>query len=473
MRRPGATGTARLPRPGPPAAGLALAVLAAHPAGAHEAGGGFILLMPTGVWTFGAALAVAATFLALAFAPDRWFAAKAPVPETAAAPRFGAADLLSLCSAAFTGFLLYAALAGKDDPLSNPAPLAVWTLGWILMTPACALFGNLWRGLNPWTGLLRLCGLGARPLLRLPARAGFSIAVLQLGYLVWIDLVSLHATDPEHLFAALLWFLALNGAGMAVFGIADWTRRAEPLHVAFRLLSALAPVGIAHGRPVFRLPGAAATERPPLAPGEVLFILVLLASGTFDGLSSTFRWLGLIGANPLEFHGRSQVMLPNSTGLAAAVACLAAVFLGALALGNWLARTRAPLAELAGRCAWSLLPIYVAYMLSHFATRLVMDLQYLWKTASDPLGRGWDLFGTAGHAASASLFSTSSGVALIWSLQVAAITAGHVAAVLMAHAAALRCYGSGRDARAAQLPLAAMMVGYTWLGLALLAAPRI
>ncbi len=451
-------------------AAAVFAVLAA-PAAAHEAGGGFILLMPTGAWITGAALAVAATFAALALVPDRLFRPPPPAPPRSDGLR-RAQDAVSLVSCAFTTFLLYAALAGKDDPLANPIPLGVWTLGWILMTPAVALFGNLWLWANPWTGLLRLLSLGRRPLLHLPESLGVSLAILQLFWLVWIDLISLHATDPERLFGHLLRYLLANGAGMILFGTADWMRRAEPLSVLFRLLSALSPLRIAEGRLRLVLPGSGALARPPLAPGEVAFILLLLAAGTFDGVASTFRWLGAIGINPLEFPGRSAVMRTNTAGLIAAVLLLAAAFFGALALGRRLSGDRVPLLRMAGVAAWSLLPIYVAYLVSHFAARIVMDLQYLWKTASDPLARGWDLFGTAGYFPSQSLFNTEAGVHLIWSFQVAAITAGHVVAVLMAHGAAIQLSGGGKAMRAG-LPLAVMMVGYTWLGLALLAMPRI
>ncbi|WP_172329052.1 hypothetical protein [Mangrovicoccus sp. HB161399] len=455
----------------PAAIAVLAAACAARPAPAHEAGGGFILLMPTGVWITGAALAVAATFLALALVPDRVFAPPAPAPPASARIR-ALQDASSLLSCGAAVFLLFAALAGKDDPLANPAPLAVWTLGWILMTPAVAVFGNLWLWANPWTGLLRLFGLGARPLLRLPAWPGILPAVLQLCHLIWIDLISLHATDPERLFRHLLAYLAVNGAAMALFGIDVWSRRGEPLSVLFRLLSALSPLRPGSGRWLV-LPGAEALVRPPLGRSETAFIVILLAAGTFDGIAATFRWLAATGINPLEFPGRSAVIWTNTAGLAATAGLLAAGFLGALALGRRLAGQTVPLAAMAAASAWSLLPIYVAYLVSHFAMRIVMDLQYLWKTASDPLGRGWDLFGTAAYFPSQSLFGTEAGVHLIWSCQVAAITLGHGVAVLMAHGAAVRLFGGGRAALRAGLPLAVLMVGYTWLGLALLAMPRI
>ncbi len=56
-------------------------------------------------------------------------------------------------------------------------------------------------------------------------------------------------------------------------------------------------------------------------------------------------------------------------------------------------------------------------------------------------------------------------------MQAAAIVLAHVLAVAGAHAIALKRQPAGRAALASQLPLALLMIGYTWFGLWLLAAP--
>lgn len=235
---------------------------------AHEAAGGFILLMPTEFYILGASAAVLFSFLILAFVPadrfHRLYRHEARLVDEAAP--HPSANILSCISFLFTVFLLYAALAGRDDPLTNPITLGVWTLGWIVMSAACALVGNLWLWLNPWTGVLRLLGLGQKPILNLPRQLGSSIALVQMVYLTWIDLISIRSTDPEALFVHLIWFLGLNGLGMIVFGITDWTRRAEPLHVLYEALSVVSPVarGAVKGWRLV-LPGAAALVRPTMS----------------------------------------------------------------------------------------------------------------------------------------------------------------------------------------------------------------
>ena len=60
---------------------------------------------------------------------------------------------------------------------------------------------------------------------------------------------------------------------------------------------------------------------------------------------------------------------------------------------------------------------------------------------------------------------------LLWNLQAGVIVAGHLLAILVAHVVAFRLYGTAAGAARSQGPLALLMVGYTVLGLWLLAAP--
>lgn len=118
---------------------------------------------------------------------------------------------------------------------------------------------------------------------------------------------------------------------------------------------------------------------------------------------------------------------------------------------------RYPRFNLAAAYAYSLVPIALA----HYYTLLLFNGQVIIVQASDPFGRGWDLFGTAGYQ----LNNAVVGAAFVWYSQVALIVAGHVVAVYLAHAIALR---SGRDPKRAlrsQYPMLALMVLYTVLSL--------
>src|SRR2546426_12408364 len=62
--------------------------------------------------------------------------------------------------------------------------------------------------------------------------------------------------------------------------------------------------------------------------------------------------------------------------------------------------------------------------------------------ASDPLGKGWDLFGTAGNGINYGVITATG----IWYGQVTALVTGHVCGLVLAHDRALSVYARLRDA---------------------------
>jgi hypothetical protein len=62
-------------------------------------------------------------------------------------------------------------------------------------------------------------------------------------------------------------------------------------------------------------------------------------------------------------------------------------------------------------------------------------------------------------------------MAIVWHIQVAVLLLGHVAGVYLAHLVALETFPTQRQVVASQLPMLALMVGYTCLGLWVLSLP--
>jgi hypothetical protein len=113
----------------------------------------------------------------------------------------------------------------------------------------------------------------------------------------------------------------------------------------------------------------------------------------------------------------------------------------------------------------TLVPIALAYVAAHYFTFLVFEGQAIKYLASDPLGSGWDLFGTASSAIDYSLLSQTAA----WYVQVGFVVAGHVAGLALAHDRALALYPSARTAVRSQYWMLGVMVGFTTLALWLLA----
>jgi len=83
---------------------------------------------------------------------------------------------------------------------------------------------------------------------------------------------------------------------------------------------------------------------------------------------------------------------------------------------------------------------------------------------SDPLGKGWDLFGTASQGVDYSILSQETA----WYIYVAVVVLGHVAGLTLAHDRALALYGQAKLAVRSQYWMLCVMVGFTTFGLWLL-----
>jgi hypothetical protein len=298
----------------------------------------------------------------------------------------------------------------------------------------------------------------------------------------WFELVYPAPADPSVLARLVTSYLLVHFAGVLAFGD-GWLHRAEPFSVFFGLVSRLAPVGVRDREPGKPGPGPEREVEVTLPALRLLgmdasdaslaaFVLLVLASVSFDGLSRTFAWLGFLGENPLAYPGRTALVVPNTLGFLALYVALALAYIGAVRVSAILAATRLPLAGLVARFAVPLVPIACGYHFAHYLPVFLVDVQYAMRAASDPLARGWDLFRTRDLPVVTSFLSDPERVYAIWHSQVALIVGAHVAGVVVAHALALRLTGQ-TPRTASQLPMLALMIGYTVLGLWLLSAPAV
>jgi len=430
--------------------------------------------LPIPEWLFGwaAAVVLVASFVALALlwqepklADDRWRPLPGPLGRW-----LGWRALEVACGVvgvALLAVVVMSGLAGSESPLDNFAPTFVFIVFWVGLAFASALFGNLFAALSPWRALGRAAGwtagrarAGRSPRhRRYPERLGRWPAVLVVLAFTWIELASEWGETPRLLAIAVLGYTVLTLAAQAVFGVETWTRRGEGFAVYFGLFSRIAPFERRDGVVGVR-PPLAGLARLDAVAGTVAFVLVMIGTVTFDGLSQGQLWKDVTGDAAID-----APRLVNTAGLLLGVALVSTFY----ALGVAGARSvggERDAAELRRAFVHSLVPIALVYVAAHYLTFLVFEGQSIVYLASDPLGRGWDLFGTAGAAVDFGVLSQNSA----WYLQVGFVVTGHVAALALAHDRALTLYPGSRLAVRSQYWMLGVMVGFTTLALWLLAA---
>jgi hypothetical protein len=454
---------------------VALSTAAASAAQAHAGAAGFVLLLPTALYILGGASAVLVSFAVLA----AFHRGGAPAPAAARAEREVPRSVVvavSLLVLLFLALLVAAGFWGSPDPIANPLPTVLWTLWWAGFTLAVALLGDLWAFANPWIGLTLLGR--SRPLLRYPERFGSGPAILQFLGFAWFELIYPTPQDPTRLAIAVTLYWLVNLIALILFG-ARWLERGEAFSVFFAMVGRLGTRSWRlqiEPKPAVMTGLGAPARRLREDSGDLsgaVFVLVTLSAVSFDGLSRSFFWVGMLGLNPLEYPGRSAVLWPNTFGLLLGVVALGTLYAAAIALGRRLAGLDVPLRRLLCRFVLSIVPISIAYHIAHYLQSLIVDFPTAILALADPFGLGWSLLPHGGLQHGTTMGLGPDGIVAVYRAQTAIIVAGHVLAALAAHRIALGEIADRRKAVLMQIPLAVLMVGYTVFGLWLLSTPEV
>lgn len=461
------------------------------------AGTGALLLSFVVVGLFSAAPALGG----LRVAPAAHVAPVAPVVPAArcvasrsweTAGQVASVGMLVLCIA--TGWF------GSQNAFVNFNMTFFWIFFALGLPYAIALLGDFYAPINPWKALTRwlerACGLSFAARIRYPAAAlGYAPALLFYMIFIWLELFG--ELRPRGLSTVLVGYTLMNLAGAYVFGRLAWFKYGEFFGVLLHLIGLMSP----NARPWGyddpadqKRSDSAATDgrrlRPPFvglldepAPhlSLVLFILFTLSSTAFDGLHSTLPWVSLYWkhlypeiapwfspAPGQQFQLSTKIYYVwQWLSLLLSPLVYLALFAGFVRLAKAVTRTPVPTHELVLRFAMSLVPIAFVYHLTHYYTVFLVQAGQIVKLVSDPFGFGWNLFGTARWTIEPVMLDVGS----IWLTQVVLIVAGHIVSVYLAHVEALRIFGSARPAALSQLPMLALMMMFTNLGLWILSLP--
>lgn len=378
------------------------------------------------------------------------------------------------------GVVVYAGLRGTQSPTANFTPTFVYVIFWLALIPVSVVFGDFFKAFNPWRAIGRVVGWAAGRAARgdlpaplaYPERLGHWPAVAGIFAFAVMELVAANGDRPENLAIATLAYSALTFIGMALYGVDTWVARGEAFSVYFNLFSRIAAIETRDRVVGLRPP---LTGLPALKPGSgtVPLLAVMIGSVTFDGASEASIWTGIAPdiANFFQDVGLSPqnaLELAFLLGLTVTILIIYGFYMlaaaGAKSVGGGFGAH-----QLARAFVHSLVPIALAYVAAHYFTLLLFQGQSVAFLASDPLGDGSDLFGTA----DSQIDYTIIGANATWYWQVGFVVVGHVLALTLAHDRALALYDRAKLAVRSQYWMLAVMVGFTTLALWLLSQANI
>ncbi len=431
----------------------------------HGIGSRHDLPLPFGFVVAGASLALVLSFVVLvaAWRQPRFAALGGrPLPRlTRLVDNGGFRATVRIGVLACFGWAALALTAGKDL-LTNPVFGFVYVWLWVGLVPLSLLLGTFWRLANPIRTLHRALSAIARVdpdqgLTGLPARIGVWPAAFGVFAFSWLELVQPErATLPVLRLWVLAWLVSMI-VGAVVFG-QRWIGAADPFEAYASTIAQLAPLRRAGEGLRLVNPLAGLTHWQPPS-GTVALVAALLGGTAFDSFTNTTWWLRTV---------QDSEVAPAVWATGTLLAMIAVVAVTFSAAAAWMARYGGlPWYVYPRAMAGSVVPIVVGYAVAHYATLLVIEGQRTAIGWSDPLGRGWNVFGSARMGVSTSLVDQPTVIALV---QLTAIVVGHLVGIVAAHELAVRLLPT-RAALRGQLPMLVVMVAYTCAGLVLLFSP--
>jgi len=495
--------------------------LAAQPAYAHGFGDRYDLPVPLEYYLAGAVATVALSFAVIgmfvrgaASSSSYWRFNLLSNPLLAIVLQARLVTTLIRSGSVFLLFLVIAtSIWGEQDPSLNFSPTFVWVIWWVGMGFLVALLGNIWALVNPWSiifdwveGLYR----HFKPIQQLdlgleyPGWLGMWPAVgLFLGF-AWLENSFPLSSEPRMIAVMVITYSTVTWGGMFFYGKRTWLRFGEAFSVLFEFFGRFAPtefrvtnvdycldcnsyctddqescvncyecwsIARESQREINLRPYAVGLgRRENITPDVLVFVIIMLATVTFDGFKSTPIW-GQIqnwlfgAASPL--FGPNALAAIDSVGLLFSPIIFMVVYLSFAWMMVNTSGSALSTTDLAGVFVYSLIPIALAYNIAHFFTLLVIVGQLIIPLASDPFGYGWDILGTADYKVNIALVNAK----FAWILAVGVIVIGHILAVYLAHVIAMRSIRDPKSALRSQYPMLALMVTYTAISLWIIAQP--
>jgi hypothetical protein len=431
----------------------------AAPALAHGIGGRQDLPVPLEFFIVGAGLAIVISFVVVA---SRWTTPRlqdGPL-DTPSRLQFLAVlpGVMRVVGVLGLALVLLGGIIEGTVSRNNIAPVIVFIYFWLVVPFLGVPFGDLWRYASPFRLIARWANGDREERPDLVADFGIWPAAVAFVSFTWLELVSPDSAFPRTLAIAAIVYLVYILVITAAAGLESGLTIGGGFERYSGFLGRIGPITIERDESGTRVVHRGWLRALPVMPegkGVVAFVVAMIGTVTYDGMSAASWWRNAWGDLTREtwFETTALVGVVAAVGLAYLAASWSAARLAGTSSGMVVAR----------RFAHTLVPIGFAYAFAHYFSLIVFEGQLMFRAASDPFGLGWNLFGTASWATVQFLPSIA-----IWYVQVATIVCGHIAGVVLSHDRALADFGS-KSATSSQYAMLVLMVILTSIGLLILA----
>ncbi len=450
---------------------------------AHGVGSRGDLPLPLWMFTWGAAIALGLSFVALGVLWKEPRLAQAAIGRRLLGDRIPAwlGGLRGIGQVVALGLLLlclWAGFFGADTDAQNVLPVTFYVVAWVGAQLIAGLFGDVWRAISPFTTIARGVEVIASRLgmavTDAPPRLGHLPAAAGMFVFLFIELAHPSGSSPR----VLAWALLVHIVVIIVLTLrwgASWIADNEPFGALLAMIGAMGIVARSAATGVGRFsPGSETasglTARAPMSGlattpvlrGTLATLLVVLGGTTFDGFVESEAGRDIFG-RPSGWGGAVTLTI----GLILSILLVTALFGVGI---RWTCKVTGLDPEwVTDSFTPSLVPIVFGYAIAHYAQLLADEVQTFWFRLSDPAGLGWNLFGQADSTANLTWLSPT---AIAW-IQVLAILFGHIGAVLVAHDRSMEIVDHNTstgsvNALRSQYVMLLVMVLYSCLGLWLL-----
>ncbi|MFL2665702.1 MAG: hypothetical protein ACJ0G8_07095 [Dehalococcoidia bacterium] len=370
---------------------------------------------------------------------------------------------------------------GTYNEIYSLSSVLFWVVFWAGFSILCSIFGNFWYYINPVKILYdffeNLLNISDKDKYTYPKILDYWPAVFLFLIFAIFELIFDGSDRPRNISLFVIFYSIFIWVGMYFYGSKTWLEKSDIFTIVFELFSRLSfieksiknknatqddlfsdkTVSNPDNKYFIRYPSSGLLFSNKLSLSLVIFIILVLSTVTFDGISMTEVWLDIL----LRFEYQSFISyFVEVIALLVLFLSFIIIFFSFCKLMKIFGKLKIGIVEIATIFVITLLPIAVAYHLSHYLWYFIVTGQETIALLSDPFGYGWDLFGTSNF-----IVNRDFNLELAHSISVGLIILGHIGSVFTSHVYAVRLSTNEKDANYSQFPFLILMISYTILSL--------